>query len=293
MIGRALLASLMAVVVTGVSHRAPARVVVEHVGVVDVVAGKVLEDANVYIEGARIRSVTTDRVPSTSGARVIDGRGKYLMPALWDMHVHVTYPPGAAPIFLSLMVANGVLGAREMHGFLPVVLALRDSVRRGTLVGPRLFVAGTAIDGPSSFLPAARIVKNPAEARAAVRDLKNNGVDFIKVYSSLPRDSYFAVADEARKIGIPFVGHVPYAVTAVEASNAGQRSMEHLLEVDVATSKEEAAIKAEEADAMAHGHGYLVDAARLRSSYDPAKANALFALLRRNDTWQVRPRART
>jgi imidazolonepropionase-like amidohydrolase len=287
MLGRALLASLIAAVVADASHRAPPRLVIEHVGVVDVVAGKVVEDADVYVEGGQIRSVTTDRVTPTSGATVIDGRGKYLIPALWDMHVHVTYPAGAAPLFLSLMVANGVLGAREMHGFLPVVLALRDSVRRRNLLGPRLFVAGTAIDGPTSFLPAARIVKTPDEARAAVRDLKNKGVDFIKVYSSLPRDSYFAVADEARKIGIPFLGHVPYAVTAVEASNAGQRSMEHLLEVDVATSNEEAAIKAEEADAMAHGHGYLVDAARLRSSYDSAKAKALFALLRRNNTWQV------
>jgi imidazolonepropionase-like amidohydrolase len=150
-----------------------------------------------------------------------------------------------------------------------------------------LFVAGPAVDGPNSFLPGSRIVSTADEAREAMRQLKAGGVDFIKVYSSLPKDLYFAVADEAKKEGIPFVGHVPYPVTAAEASDAGQRSIEHLIEVDVGTSSDEAKIKEEEVEAMNQKHRSLPDADRLRATYDSAKAAALFERFRRNDTWQV------
>jgi imidazolonepropionase-like amidohydrolase len=98
---------------------------------------------------------------------------------------------------------------------------------------------------------------------------------------------YFAIAAEAKREGIPFVGHVPYPVTAAEASDAGQRSLEHLTEVDVGTSSEESAIKAEETAAMNEKHGYIPDADRLRRTYDSAKAAALFERFRRNGTWQV------
>ena len=263
------------------------RLFIEHVVVVDVNAGRVLPDITVEISDRTIAAMGHDlRVP-TRGATVVDGRGKYLIPGLWDMHVHLSFPEGAAKVFLPMMVANGVLGARDMHSFLPVILAIKRDVASGAQIGPRLFVAGTAIDGPNSYLPGARIVHTPEEAKTAVRELKVAGVDFIKVYSSLPRDLYLAVANEAKSEGIPFVGHVPYPVTAAEASDAGQRSLEHLTEVDVGTSSEEGAIKAEELAAMNEKHGYIPDPDRLRSTFDSAKANALFARFKRNDTWQV------
>jgi imidazolonepropionase-like amidohydrolase len=203
------------------------------------------------------------------------------------MHVHLSFPDGAAQIFLPLMVANGVLGARDMHSFLPPIISLKRAVAAGTQIGPRLFVAGTAVDGPNSYLPGARVLHTPDEARMAVRELKTAGVDFIKVYSSLPKELYLVVANEAKNEGIPFVGHVPYPVTAAEASDAGQKSLEHLTEVDVGTSSDEAAIKAEELDAMNQKHGYIPDPARLKSTFDSAKAAALFERFRRNQTWQV------
>jgi imidazolonepropionase-like amidohydrolase len=261
---------------------------IQHVAVVDVVAGRVLPDMTVEIRGRTIAAVdSAPRIRVTRDARIVDGRGKYLIPGLWDMHVHLSFPVGAAQIFLPLMVANGVLGARDMHSFLLPILSLKRAVASGTQIGPRLFVAGTAVDGPNSYLPAARVVRTPEEARTAVRELKAAGVDFIKVYSSLPKDLYLAVASEAKNDGIPFVGHVPYLVTAAEASDAGQKSLEHLTEVDVGTSSDEAAIKAEELEAMNQKHGYIPDPVRLKSTFDSAKTGALFERFRRNDTWQV------
>ena len=273
-------------------NRASAQAVsllIEHVAVVDVIAARVQPDMTVEIRGRTISAMSAGRrVQIPPGATVIDGRGKYLIPALWDMHVHTSWPPGVEQIFLPLMVANGVLGARDMHsGSISTIVPLKRAVASGSQIGPRLFVAGPAVDGPNSYLPGSRIVRAEDEARAAVRQLKADGVDFIKVYSSLPKELYLAVASEAKKNGIPFVGHVPYPVTAAEASDAGQRSMEHLTEVDVGTSSEEARIKAEEVEAMNHKNGSIPDANRLRATYDSAKAASLFARFRRNDTWQV------
>src|SRR5260370_8330934 len=114
------------------------------------------------------------------------------------------------------MVANGVLGARDMHGPLDAIVTLKRAVASGSQIGPRLLIAGPAVDGPNSHLPAARVVRTADEAREAVRQLKGGGADFIKVYSSLPRELYFAVANEAKTEGIPFFRHVPYAVTATQ-----------------------------------------------------------------------------
>lgn len=261
---------------------------IRHVAVVDVIGGQLLPDMTVEIRGRTIAAMSSgDRLRPPRGATLIDGRGKYLIPGLWDMHVHLSFPAGAAQISLPVMVANGVLGARDMHSFLSTIVDLKRAVARGAQVGPRLFIAGTAVDGPNSYLPAARIVNTPDEARIAVRELKAAGVDFIKVYSSLPKDLYLAVAGEAKSEDIPFVGHVPYPLTAAEASDAGQKSLEHLTEVDVGTSTDEAAIKAEEVEAMNQKHGYIPDPARLRSTFDSAKAAALFERFRRNGTWQV------
>ncbi len=268
-------------------HVVPPSLYIAHVSVIDVIAGSTQPDMIVEIDGRTITSIKPARdVRIERGARVVDGRGKYLIPALWDMHVHLSWPPGAAKIFLPMLVANGVLGVRDMHSILPVIDSIRRAVASGKQIGPRLFIAGPAIDGPNSYLPAARIVNTPEEARRAVRELKAGGVDFIKVYSSLPKDLYYAIATEAKSEGIPFVGHVPYALTAAEASDAGQRSLEHLTEVDVGTSTDEAQIKAEELEAMAQKHGYVPDAARLKATFDSTKAAALFDRFRRNDTWQ-------
>jgi imidazolonepropionase-like amidohydrolase len=118
------------------SNRAPAQsapLFIQHVAVVDVNTGQLLADRTVEIRGRTITAVdSAPRVQVTRGATIVDGRGKYLMPGLWDMHVHLSFPEGAAQIFLPLMVANGVLGARDMHSFLAPIISLKRAVAAGT-----------------------------------------------------------------------------------------------------------------------------------------------------------------
>lgn len=209
---------------------AQASVVIRDVTVVDVVAGTLRPQTSVISVGGRIAQVAptaTTAVPP--GAQVIDGRGRFLIPGLWDMHSHSLWSLEAMQTFLPVYVAQGVTGIRDMGGTLPVLAALRDSVRRDDPAWPRVIAAGPILDGPMPVHADVSFpVADPASATAAVDALKQAGVDVIKVYTLLPREAYLATLAAARRAGLAVVGHVPAAVTPEQAARAGQRSIEHL-----------------------------------------------------------------
>ena len=197
----------------------------EHATVIDATGAPPRKNFSVMVRDGRIASVTRRTkagAGSEAGARVIDARGKYLIPGLWDMHVHITAPE----IVFPLLLANGITGVREMYS--GVSLA---TVRQWKQLpdAPRMYAPGF-IDGPlmNGKLPDAIAVSNAEQARLAVRFLQAEGADFIKIYSSVPRDAFLALAEEARVAGIPIAGHVPEEVSPVEASDQGMRSEEHL-----------------------------------------------------------------
>ena len=180
------------------------------------------------------------KVPS--GIPVLDGSGKFLIPGLWDMHVHTDNAARDFPMF----VANGVLGVRNMAGIAKDVFRWREETASGKIVGPQIVAAGPLIDGPEPAHPEHAIpVRNAAEGRQAVQSLKALGSDFVKVYDGVPRDAYFAIAEESKKVGLPFVGHIPGSVRVAEASNAGQHSLEHGAYLAGGSTYEDEAIKQE------------------------------------------------
>ncbi|MGH9913929.1 MAG: amidohydrolase family protein, partial [Pyrinomonadaceae bacterium] len=185
----------------------------------------------VVITGGRISEIgKTGKVRLPKDAQVVDATGKFLIPGLWDMHAHWSQKE-----YLPLFTANGVTGTRIMWGF-PYHHAWRKQIESGTLLGPRMNIASPIIDGPNPIWRGSTAVSNETEGREAVVKSKKDGADFIKVYSLLPRDAYFAIADEAKKQGIPFAGHVPESVSAGETSDAGQKSIEHLTGIILASS---------------------------------------------------------
>jgi imidazolonepropionase-like amidohydrolase len=261
------------------SHSRRPALVFEGVTVVDVEGGRTLPGMTVVVEGDRIADVGTRpgiRIPA--GARVIDAAGKYLIPGLWDMHVHTAFGdwfPGARDIALPLLVANGVTGVRDMGGDLDVLLEWRRSIQEGSLVGPRMVISGPMLDGPKPRFPASVAVATPEDGRRAVRDLAKRGVDFIKLQSLIPRDAVFAIAQEAKRVGLPFAGHVPDAVRASEMSSAGQKSFEHLIGIFEGSSpREDEFLKGEKSPG------------KFLQSFDESRAADLAALLARNRTWQ-------
>jgi imidazolonepropionase-like amidohydrolase len=208
----------------------------------------------------------------------VDGSGKFLIPGLWDMHVHMVFGdwfPHGKEITLPLFIANGITGVRDMGGELDVLQQWRKEISAGTLIGPRIVISGPMLDGPKPRFPSSVAITTPEDGRKAVDDLKRHGADFIKLQSLIPRDAVFAIADEAKKQGISFVGHVPDAVRASEASDAGQKSFEHLIGIFEGSSPlEDEFIKGTKTEKQ------------FLSTYDPKRAAALFALLAKNQTWQ-------
>jgi len=158
-------------------------------------------------------------------SRVIDGTGEFVIPGLWDMHTHFR----DADRDLKMDLANGVLGIRNMGGAAKEVVPMRDAIAAGQRLGPKIVASGPIVDGPNSWSnPKFTVSVDSAEnARSAVIALKKQGADFIKVYDGLSPAAYYAIADETKKLGFPFAGHRPSAISVRDASNAGQRSIEH------------------------------------------------------------------
>ncbi len=265
---------------TSFASAADVPLILNHVSVIDVTTGAIQPDTAISIIGDRIVDIVPSaKLRAPKKALVIDATGKFVIPGLWDMHVHTIFGdwlPKDEKIILPLFVANGVTGVRDMGGDLDQLKNWRTQIVSGKLLGPRMVISGPMLDGPVPRFPSSAPVKDAADGKKIVDDLQKSGVDFIKIQSLIPRDGYFAAADEARKVGIPFVGHVPDAVRAAEASNAGQRSIEHLTGIFEACSTiEDQLMKGPK------GPGRFVE------TYDPARAKALITLLAKNQTWQV------
>lgn len=258
----------------------PASLVLAHVTLIDVASGSLKPDLTVVITGDRITELgEASKVAVPPGVKQVNAAGKFLIPGLWDMHVHWYIKD-----YFSLFTANGVTGIRQMFGN-PDLLRWRQDIAKGTFQGPRMIVASPIIDGPKPVWPNSIAVSNEAEGRKAVSKVKQQGADFVKVYSLLPRDAYFGIADEAKRQSIPFVGHVPFAVSPAEASDAGQKSIEHLTGIVIACSDKEAELRKEVVQANSPGVRARAEAIALES-YNNKKAAELFERFVKNGTWQ-------
>lgn len=258
-----------------------------HVTVIDGTGAEAKPDMTVIIRDGRIAALgRSGTIRPPKSAQVVDASGKFLIPGLWDMHVHEWNKDAFFPLF----IANGVTGVRDMFSPLPPIKRWRAEVAAGTTIGPQIVAGGIILDGPNPpCAPCSIAVGNAAEGRKAVLTVKEMGSDFIKVYSMLPRDAYFAIADEAKRQNMVFVGHVPEFVSAAEASDAGQRSIEHLTGVLVACSAKEGELRKEN-EALLRADGFRGDTmtleqSRALDSFDAKQAAALFARFKRNGTW--------
>jgi hypothetical protein len=279
---------LLIIVLSAVSTTAfcqPTPLAITHVTVIDATGSLPQKDMTVLILNGRISKIeqTVKKIPKKFN--VINATGKFLIPGLWDAHVHTLWDSSRAVLFFPLFIANGVTSVREMGGPMPAQdqVSWRNKISSGEIQGPRLFVPGPFVDGPRPTWPGSIALHNAAEARQAVDSLKRVGVNFIKVYSGVPRDAYFALSEEAKKQQIPFEGHVPLEISAKEASDSGQKSIEHLMGIVMGCSSQgreiqEQLMKGANINTL---NGLLVD------TYDQTKALSLFRHFVENETWQV------
>jgi hypothetical protein len=184
---------------------------------------------------------------------------------------------------------------RELGGPIDNVMKWRSDAATHKIISPRIVTAGRILDGdpPASRPEYAEVIKSAAEGRAAVRRLKSRGVDLLKVYDKLSRDAYFAIADEAKTVGLSFVGHTPSAITTIEASDAGQRTIEHLGKIIEDSSADPAKVDAAQAEKIPP-NDFFAFTTRLGRVYDATletyssrQASEIFKHFRKNKTWQV------
>jgi len=261
----------------------PRQTVITDVTIINPGAASLQPHSTVVMNGDRITLVShSAKLPLAKNTRIIDGRGKFLIPGLWDIHVHSAFGdwfPGGRDIILPLFIANGVTGVRDMGGDLSVLFAWRKEIADRKIIGPRMIISGPMLDAvlPDGKLrfPSSIAVTTPESAVAAVDSLKAQGVDFIKVQSVISHDAYVAAAAEAHKVGLPIVGHVPDRVRIAETIAAGQKSIEHLMGSFEGCSTEEGKFIA--------GQG---DMKMLLETQDKGKCDALLRRLAQSQTWQ-------
>ncbi|HVF27019.1 MAG TPA: amidohydrolase family protein [Pyrinomonadaceae bacterium] len=259
---------------TQISNAAQSRsIVLRNVTVIDATGSPPLPNMTVVISGNRIVALgRTERVRVPRNAQVINGTGKFLIPGLWDMHIHLSL---ATELVIPALIANGVTGVRDMGGSIDQIDEWRRRIAGGDLLGPRIVRAGSVVDGQKPDAPFRLTVTSTTEARQAVISLKRRRADFIKVHNAVPREAYFTLANEARRQNVSFVGHIPKEITPAEASDAGQRSIEHTesLFENIISSASQRGQSARDALNQAF------------AAYHDDRAATLFRRFRRNGTW--------
>ncbi|SCZ07735.1 amidohydrolase family protein [Alkaliphilus peptidifermentans] len=214
-------------------------VVFQNVNLITMTEDKVLENYSVVIkEGiiAEIGEFQTVNIPED--ALIIEGEGKYLMPGLVDMHVHLWRYGGEDTLYL----VNGITSVQNMWGNPGLLNTRKFNDRR---LGPRIFTTGPIMDGPLPIWPGSKVLETPEVARKAVIAVQEEGYDAVKVYEKLSLEVYEEIMKTAEEIGIKVVGHVPREVGIRKALELGQDSIEHLSGYTLENIENEAELTAE------------------------------------------------
>jgi amidohydrolase family protein len=276
----------------------PATIAITHATIIDVTGAPPKPNSTILIDHEKISAIGPDSsLEIPPGAQVIDATGKFLIPGLADMHIHLMgagEPTGSREFILPLLIANGITTVRDMGGDVAQLKKLRKEIESGDQLGPQIFFTGPYLDGNPPYFQPSIVVVTAAEADAAVRKLKSEGVNFIKVQSRLKPAAYFAIAEATRKENIRFVGHVPDSISPAQASDAGQASIEHLTGILLACSSREADLRQQQLNPPPHKETPRQTSLRQRAwqqavldTYSHEKAQQLYATLLANRTWQV------
>jgi imidazolonepropionase-like amidohydrolase/ketosteroid isomerase-like protein len=259
-----------------------APIYITHVVVIDTETGREAPDQTVIVSGGKIAEIRdSGRTSVAVNASIVDGKGKYLIPGLWDMHVHTWDYESTYPLY----IANGVTGVRDMFGP-PDANKFRAEFGKKQLVAPHFYLASPIVDGHPKVWRTSVEVNTPAEARQFVDEQKHNGADFIKVYSRLKREEFLAIMGEAREQNISVQGHVPTAVSAWEAAAEGQKTFEHLNGVSVACTENEDEVR-QMMNATTDFRQRNSLSLKAAHQYSEKKCQQLFDSMRKHGVWAV------
>lgn len=198
-----------------------------NVSIVDLdIEGKILRNKTIIIKAGIIQKITSNVTKKElSGLTIIDCTNLFIIPGLFDSHIHYFDPETFGP----MLVSYGVLFVREMGNVTEVAINQRNMLNSGQILGPEMITTGSVLDGNPPFIPQISLkCSTPDEGRAMVRKQLADSVDQIKTYSKLEKDVFYAIVDECKKNNIKAVGHVPEVVYIEDAAKKGLSSSEHI-----------------------------------------------------------------
>lgn len=217
---------------------------ITNVTVIDAKNGQ-REAMNVRILENRIVALTAaNNLKNPKATTILDGTGKYLIPGLWDAHVHLTYDMDLTPSMFGLFLKHGITSVRDTGGEIDLLLPLKQASEKDQKNTPRVKITGPLLDGiPTVYYGDGKFPKlgvsvpTIAEAKKQVLALHEAGVDMLKVYEMLSPEIFSAILRMADSLQLPVTGHVPLSLDALDAANAGMQSMEHLRNLEFAFTK--------------------------------------------------------
>ena len=282
----------LALIALSLLHLASAQsrkytLLITNANVVDVAAGKIIPHQLLAISNDTVKAVDDTKFAAKYKAeKQYDAHGQYVMPGLWDMHIHLRGGDStieANKALLPLFLAYGVTTVRECGGDItPSVLEWRKQTASGELAGPRIFTAGPKLDGPHAVWAGSIPVVTPADVTAALDSLQKIHVDFVKIYDSkISGDAYLEIIRQAKQRGMKVTGHMPYTVELKDAASLGMDGSEHLYYIFKACSSKEDSLtrlirEREHSDRPIGLFGALP---ALYNTFDSAKADRLFQFL--------------
>lgn len=278
---------------------------IQNISVIDPEKG-LIENQTVVIQDGKITKVVSSRDFGISGNnQVIDGTGKFLIPGLWDAHIHFAYMEEIAPRMFDLFLAHGITSVRDTGGKIDFVNAWKEKSKAIPTEAPRVMIAGPLLDGipnvydgsDAGHPPLSVGLSSPEAVKNYILKLDSLGVDFLKAYEMLTPEQFGVVVDMGKQLGLKVTGHVPLSMDVISASNAGLSSMEHMRNLELSC--------ASNADELLQQRKQLLESGKkqpggtLRSSihqaqreiavknFDEARANRILDVLAKNKTWQI------
>lgn len=212
----------------------PSYLVIKNINIIDVIKGEVFPNQDVVIKDKVIYSIEPSNSKASSpDSKYIDGTGKYLLPGLWDMHVHLCWEKNNDTLLFPILLQNGITGIRDMGGDLEIIRTFKERLKEGKIAGPEIYGAGPMIDGippvhPDFSMP----VDDKTNMKAVLDSLKSNGADFFKVYSLLKESQLKDIASYCSANHISFAGHLSEYIEPEVSISLGQKSVEHLNRLD-------------------------------------------------------------
>ena len=200
---------------------------IRHATVIDPASGTELTDRCIRISGDTITAIGD--CEATANVPTLDARDRYIVPGLWDMHVHAVWHADVYEAFFEEFITFGVVGIRDMGGDLQVLQQARWFLEQPNTVGPYLVAAGPFLDGPKPMNPSLSLaLQTRDDGERAVRKVAAGGADFVKLYTLLPGDAALGAMAEARRRGLPVVGHLPASMDVETAVRQGMSGIEHM-----------------------------------------------------------------